>query len=494
MSSPIFKKPPEKSGGFFVFNTFFLICSECITIWQFTPYLRAIIIKQMNSIKQPPLAPGAIPILGHLIQFKKNPLKFFHKCSKEMGTIYKIKLLNKEYVVVNHPDAIRHVLVNNVKNYSRRKSYAFLQELLGDGLLTSEGEGWKKQRRLTQPVFSKEQLHGLINQMDHSIQDFFDFHWNKNGTIDLEQSLNILTLQILTQSIIYSSDKSYFNSVQFDLHDALTYMTSKRFNALKFLSELPSKKKRRGKAAIIRVKSVVKDIIESRAQSQSMKHNDLLEMLMSTKDAETGESLDKKALLDEVMTMFVAGHDTTAAALTWTIYLLQQNKNVLNVMLEELDSNWNGENITVESLSSLGYMKMVIQEAMRLLPPVWAFGRKAKEEDEIMGFEIRKGQSVNIPIYAIHRHPDFWEKPNEFYPEHFLPDAVKNRDKFAYMPFSLGQHRCIGEYFALMEIQMVLMRMYKNFQFELASNKPMEYTPLVTLKPKQSIELNLIRR
>jgi cytochrome P450 len=333
-----------------------------------------------------------------------------------------------------------------------------------------------------------------MNQMDHSIQDFFDSHWNKNGTIDLEQSLNILTLQILTQSIIYSSDKSYFNRVQFDLHDALTYMTSKRFNALKFLSKLPSKKKRRGKAAIIRVKAVVENIIESRAQPQSEKYNDLLEMLMSTRDSDTGESLDKKALLDEVMTMFVAGHDTTAAALTWTIYLLQQNKNVLNVMLAELESNWNGENITVESLSSLGYMKMVIQEAMRLLPPVWAFGRKAKEDDSIMGFEVRKGQSVNMPIYAIHRHPDFWEKPNEFYPEHFLLDAVKNRDKFAYMPFSLGQHRCIGEYFALMEIQMVLMRMYKNFQFELASNKPMEFTPLVTLKPKQSIELNLIRR
>lgn len=448
----------------------------------------------MNSIKQPSLAPEANPIVGHLIQFKKNPLDFFLRQSRVMGSLYKIRLLNKEYVVLNHPDAIRHVLVNNVKNYSRRKSYAFLQELLGDGLLTSEGESWKKQRRLTQPVFSKEQLHGLMNQMDHSIQDFFDSHWNKNGTIELEQSLNILTLQILTQSIIYSSDKSYFNSVQFDLHDALTYMTSKRFNALKFLSVLPSKKKRKGKAAIKNVKSVVENIIESRAQPKSEKYNDLLEMLMSTKDAETGESLDKKALLDEVMTMFVAGHDTTAAALTWTIYLLQQNKNVLNVMLEELDRNWNGEKITVESLSSLGYMKMVIQEAMRLLPPVWSFGRKAKEKDSIIGFEIRKGQSVNIPIYAIHRHPDFWEKPNEFYPEHFLPDAVKNRDKFAYMPFSLGQHRCIGEYFALMEIQMVLMRMYNNFQFELASDKSMEYNPLVTLKPKQGIELNLIRR
>lgn len=443
---------------------------------------------------QAPLAPKANPIFGHLFKFKKNPIEFFLNQSKAMGPLYKIKLLNKEYIVVNHPDAVRHVLVNGVKNYSRRKSYAFLQELLGDGLLTSEGEGWRKQRRLTQPIFSKEQLHGLISQMDDSILDFFETNWNNVGKIDLEKSLNVLTLQILTQSIVYSSDKSYFHKVQFDLHDALTYMTSKRFNALKILSRLPSEKKRKGKTAIANVKSVVQEIIDSRSNTTSERFNDLLEMLMTTKDAETGESLDKKALLDEVMTMFVAGHDTTAAALTWTVYLLQTNEQVLKIMLDELDNNWNGESITVESFNSLSYMKMVIQEAMRLLPPVWAFGRKAKEDDSIMGFEIRKGQSVNIPVYAIHRHPDFWEKPNEFYPEHFLPEAVKQRDKFAYLPFSLGQHRCIGEYFALMEIQMVLMRFYQKFKVELMSKDPMEFNPLVTLKPKRSIELNLNKR
>jgi len=163
----------------------------------------------------------------------------------------------------------------------------------------------------------------------------------------------------------------------------------------------------------------------------------------------------------------------------------------LNQMYEELNSQWDGKEISFQTLNALPYMKMVIQEALRLLPPVWAFGRKAKEEDSILGYELQKGQSVNIPIYAIHRHPDFWEKPNEFYPEHFLPDAVKQRDKFAYMPFSLGQHRCIGEYFAIMEIQMVLMRVYKNFNIELTSQKPLEFIPLVTLKPKHAIQLRL---
>jgi cytochrome P450 len=445
----------------------------------------------MNSSQIPPLAPGALPLFGHLFQFKRNPLTFFAAHANQMGQLYRIKLLHKEYLVVNHPDAIRHILVNNVKNYSRRKSYAFLQELLGDGLLTSEGEPWRKQRRLSQPAFSKEQLHGLITQMDVSIQDYLKENWNTNSFVDLEKSMNVLTLQILTQSILYSPTQSYFEKVQFDLHDALQYMTSSRFNALKILSKLPSKKKTKGKAAIKNVKTLVAKIISDRANPHSEKFNDLLEMLMSTKDEETGESLGQDALLDEVMTMFVAGHDTTAAALTWIIYLLNKNPKALDQMKEELNVNWDGKVVTFETLNSLPYMKMVIQEALRLLPPVWAFGRKAKEDDVILNYQIKKGNSLNIPIYAIHRHPDFWEHPNEFYPEHFLPEAVKQRDKFAYMPFSLGQHRCIGEYFAIMEIQMVLMRIYKSFNIELTAQDPMEFIPLVTLKPKHAIRLQI---
>ncbi len=445
----------------------------------------------MNLSQIPTLAPGAKPLFGHIFQFKKNPLTFFAAHASQMGHLYRIKLLHKEYVIANHPDAVRHILVNNVKKYSRRKSYAFLQELLGDGLLTSEGEPWRKQRRLSQPAFSKEQLHGLISQMDQSIQDYLKENWNTNNVIDLEKSMNVLTLQILTQSILYSPTQSYFERVQYDLHDALQYMTSSRFNALKILSKLPSRKKTKGKTAIQNVKALVSKIISDRANPHSEKFNDLLEMLMSTKDEETGESLGQEALLDEVMTMFVAGHDTTAAALTWTIYLLHNNNVSSNQMLAELNSQWDGNEISFQTLNSLPYMKMVIQEALRLRPPVWAFGRKAKEEDSIMGFKVRKGQSVNMPVYAIHRHPDFWEKPNEFYPEHFLPEAVKQRDKFAYMPFSLGQHRCIGEYFAIMEIQMVLMRIYKNFIIELSTLEPMEFIPLVTLKPKHTIQMRI---
>ncbi len=447
-----------------------------------------------NTHHFPPMVPHARGLIGHYFEFKKDPLSFLMNNSQKMGALFRFKILHKEYVVAHHPDAVRHLLVNHAKKYSRVKSYSFLQELLGQGLLTTEGEGWRKQRRLTQPIFSREQMNGLVNQMDESIIHYLKQEWNGTKSVDLEKSMNVLTLQILTQSILYSPDQRHFGQVQFDLHDALVYMTSKRFNALKFLSVLPSLKKIKGRKAIERVKRLVRQIIEERRQAVGQSNNDLLEMLMTTKDEETGEGLDDQALQDEVMTMFVAGHDTTAAALIWTIYALDQNPKIKQKMLEELDANFQGGAISGELLHQLPYMKMVIQEAMRLYPPVWAFGRKAKEDDILMGMNISAGQSINVPIYCVHRHPEFWERPLEFYPEHFLPEAIKARDKFAYMPFSLGQHRCIGEHFALIEIQMVLMRIYAAFYVKVQLDESAAFLPLVTLKPMNPISLQISPR
>lgn len=442
----------------------------------------------------PPIASHCQWGLGHYLIFKKDPLSFLNKNAQSSGPVFRFKILHKEYVVAHHPDAIRHILVNHAKNYSRVKSYSFLQELLGQGLLTTEGDVWRKQRRLTQPTFSRDQMNGLIQQMDESILHFLDNEWLGKSEVDLEQSMNVLTLQILTQSILYSPDQRHFGQVQYDLHDALVYMTSKRFSALKFLSALPSLKKAKGKAAIQRVKTLIRQIIEERRLETAQSSNDLLEMLMTTRDEETGEALDNQALQDEVMTMFVAGHDTTAAALTWIVYALDRNPIVKQKMLEELDLVFDGGKIQGEILHQMPYMKMVIQEAMRLYPPVWAFGRKSKAEDVLMGYNIKEGQSINVPIYCVHRHPEFWERPNEFYPEHFLPEAAKARDKFAYMPFSLGQHRCIGEHFALIEIQLVMMRLYHRYHIKVHADEPMQFLPLVTLKPMEAIHLQITPR
>jgi cytochrome P450 len=255
---------------------------------------------------------------------------------------------------------------------------------------------------------------------------------------------------------------------------------------VKFLTKLPSARKRRGQQAILRLKSLVKEIIQQRRKS-TVNHNDLLEMLMSAKDEESNLMLDDTALADEIMTMFVAGHETTASALLWTIYLLETNKEVRSKLLVEIDTTYQGGPITAENLTQTPYLRMVIMESMRLFPPVWSFGRKAIEPDTIMGYQIPAGASVNIPVYCVHRHPDYWEFPNKFYPEHFLPEAVKARDKFAYLPFSQGMHRCIGEHFAIMEMQMVLIRLYNRFEIQLEQKQQPTLQALVTLRSQDPI-------
>lgn len=440
-----------------------------------------------------PTAAGKQLIFGHLFSFRKNPIDFFSRHARNYKELFKFKIFSKSYIVLNHPDAVRHVLTNNVKNYSRKKSYAFLQELLGMGLLTSEGDGWRTRRRLAQPNFGREKIAALMQQMDASIIAYSKIHFQKNEILSLEDELNHLTLSILTQSILYSDNNANFEKVKSDLQDALEYLTSQRFNVFKFLTKLPSARKTKGKAAIARLKAMVAEIIHARRQSATT-HNDLLEMLMNTTDEDTKEKLDDKALADEVMTMFVAGHETTASSLLWTIYLLEQNTAVRDKMLQEMLLNYDGGEIDMNKLSNLPYMRMVILEAMRLYPPVWSFGRKAIEQDQILAYSIPKGSSVNIPVYCIHRHPDFWEHPEVFYPEHFLPDAVKERDKFAYLPFSQGMHRCIGEHFALMEMQMVLMHLYYEYEIKLLNDNDPVLHPLVTLKPKDPIFFTIKKR
>ncbi|MCX8479686.1 MAG: cytochrome P450 [Chitinophagales bacterium] len=446
-----------------------------------------------DSLHKIPTAPAAKPFVGHLFSFRKSPIDFFSAHASNFKELFQFKIFSKSYIVLNHPDAVHHVLTSNVKNYTRQKSYAFLQELLGMGLLTNEGDEWRSRRRLAQPNFGREKLASLMQQMDVAIENFTKNHFNTKSTLSLEDELNHLTLSILTQSILYSENNANFEKVKSDLQDALEYLTAQRFNVFKFMTKLPSKRKSKGKAAIARLKLLVQSIILERRKSTAA-HNDLLEMLMNTKDEENNEMLDDKALADEVMTMFVAGHETTASSLLWTIYLLEHNTAVRDKLLQELQMNYDGAAIDMTKMMQLPYMRMVIMESMRLYPPVWSFGRKAIDEDQIMGYTIPKGTSVNIPVYCIHRHPDYWKHPDAFYPEHFLPEAMKERDKFAYLPFSQGMHRCIGEHFAIMEMQMVLMRLYFQYEIHFATDKAPVLHPLVTLKPKEPIYFTIQKR
>jgi cytochrome P450 len=435
----------------------------------------------------PKEAPGKLPILGHLTLFRKDPYKFLQKNCSEMGNIFSFQLLNRNFYVLNHPDLIKHVLIVNAKNYSRKSSYHFLEEMLGQGMLTTEGELWRKRRRIAQPAFSKESLSKLVEQIEGSIIDFISkYNVDNKSIFDLDYEMNHLTLSVLTNSIIKTELNDKFNLVKENLFFALQYLTTNRFKAIKWTKNLPSITKYKGQRGIKILKSIVLEIIESR-RSSTITHTDLLAMLMASKDEETGESLTNNELLDEVMTMFVAGHDTTSVVLTWTLYLLARNPEIEEKLSAEIEANYKDEPLTIDALKLNPFLRMTIQESMRLYPPVWSFGRKAINDDYIDGYFVPKGTSCTMPALFVHRNPLFWEKPNEFYPEHFLPEKVKERDNLAYFPFSAGQHRCIGEHYAIMEIQIALIHLLKNFKVILQSQKEITPLMLITLKPKEPV-------
>lgn len=447
-----------------------------------------------NKANFPPAAPGKIPILGHLLLFRKDPYKFLQKNCLEMGPIFSFRLLNRNFYVLNHPDFIRFVLVSNAKNYSRKSSYQFLEEILGQGLLTTEGELWRKRRRLAQPAFSKDQLAKLVQQMEDSIKKFISkYTAEKKMVLDLDHEMNHLALTVLTNSIIQTELEARFYLVKENLFFSLKYLTTNRFKAIKWTKYLPGLTKYKGQKGIKILKSIILEIIESRRASVNT-HADLLAMLMASKDEETGDSLTNEELLDEVMTMFVAGHDTTSVVLTWTLYLLARHPEIEEKLLKEIQANDKGAPLTIEQLMQYPYLKMIIQESMRLYPPVWSFGRKAITDDIINGYTVPLGTSCTMPALFVHRNPTFWEKPDAFYPEHFTPEKIKERDKLAYFPFSAGQHRCIGEHYAIIEIQIALIHLLKKFKISLQTQKEVTPLLLITLKPKEAIQFYFKKR
>ena len=442
----------------------------------------------MKKIFQP-IASGKKPVLGHFLAFRKNPFAFFQKHTTEQKDLFWFDLLGRKILVLNHPEAVKHVLINKAKIYSRKPTYHFLVELLGEGLLTTEGDIWKQKRRLAQPFFTKEQMDGLFGIMEHSAKTFWD-EFQPHQTFNLEEEMNHLALVMLTDSILQAEMDFHFHDIKEHLHIALEYLTKNRFNAFKWQKKLPSKIKTKGRKSISELKKIVGQIIEHRKES-THEHHDLLAMYMSTSDAETGKTLQADEILDEVMTMFVAGHDTTSVVLTWTLVLLHQYPESLQKVRQEIDENYHGQPLNNEELKKFTYLKMCINESMRLYPPVWSYGRKSMEDDEIMGIPVPQGHNVNIPVLFLHRNPQYWERPTEFYPEHFEEEAVKQRDKLAYIPFSAGQHRCIGEYFALVEVQMALIHLIKNYDFRITLPPKIELDLLVTIKPKYPISFEL---
>lgn len=446
-------------------------------------------------MKEIPKVPVKNFIIGNIGIFARNPLAFFEDNRRNFGDIYEAQLspFITTYVFCK-PEYIKHVLIDNAKNYKKSFAYGFLRRALGNGLVTSEGDFWLRQRRIAQPAFHRDRLANLMQTMTLSINEMLG-KWETykaNGqSFDVTQEMIRLTSDIAAKSL-FSSDISDIKDKVIDCINNLNFSISNMLKTpfARFFAWLPTKNNRLFEANQKEFNEIIYDIINNRRKTTATYH-DLLQMLLEAKDEETGEGMNDLQLRDEVVTIFAAGSETSSNALAWAIYLLLHYPDKKEKLQAEIRQVVGKETPQLAHLSALPYANQVIQETLRLYPPAWIVGRAAQKDDEVDGYQIRKGTQVVMPTWVVHRHSDLWENPHAFQPERFENEQAKARQKFAHFPFGGGPRFCIGNNFAMMEMVLALVMIVQRFDFKLLNEQEVLPEPMITLRPSKPIDIKI---
>lgn len=437
--------------------------------------------------------PKGFPFIGDLMRAKRDPLQFVMDLTRNYGDVAHYRIGIYTGYLLNHPDHFKRVLQDNYHNYSKQNyNYKMIKPLLGEGLITADHAKWSKQRKLIQPIFHGKRIAGfggIITGIAHQMLKDWETKASHDLTVPISSAMMELTLRVITQSL-FSTD---IRSSGKDLRRAFTTINediSDRFKTVFVLPFwVPTRRNLRFKKALKELDDLVYHIIEERRKVKSQ-YNDLLDMLLTARERSDGYNITNRQVRDEVMTLLLAGHETTANLLTWTCYLLSRHPQVMEKVCLEFDDVLQGRDPTVEDLPALKYMKMVLQESLRMYPPVWIISRKAVQNDEIGGYEIPAGSTVTLCSYAIHRHPEFWEDPEKFRPERFSGDQSSP----AYFPFGFGPRSCIGGHFAMMEAKLILSMIFRRYHLELVNESPVKPDPLITLRPSSELNMKLVER
>lgn len=443
-----------------------------------------------ESIPQPILrAPGprGLPIVGNAPMLWQDPLGNAVRGHRDFGDVVRLEFGPYRYYLVADVDAIKHVLVDNNKNYVKSRNYQGLKLVLGDGLVTSDGEHWRRQRKLAQPAFLKRRIEAFAAPMVRLAEETAAA-WDRRAPaepVDVHDEMMKLTFRIVGRTL-FEADFGGMTDRVGPLIDTLLHFANDYAESLvRIPTWLPTRKNREFRRALAEVDRMVAELITARQRSGE-EREDLLGLLMSSTDEEG--RMSARQLRDEVLTLVMAGHETTANALSWTLYLLSLHPEVDRRLEQELDAVLSGPP-TLEDVPKLAFTERVIRESMRLLPPVWAFERDALEDDVLAGYRIEKGSTVGVATYALHRHPDHWDNPEGFDPDRFLPERSAGRARFAYLPFGGGPRLCIGMGMAMMEAVLVLATLRRRYRFELVPGHRVELDPSVTLRPRHGIRM-----
>jgi cytochrome P450 len=447
----------------------------------------------MSQNKPIPKVKGEF-LLGNLRQMKTNPFQALCDWQRDYGDLASFRLATRHFYLISHPKLIEQSLVKQsdvfVKMYDPKKPNG-LALVLGQGLVTSQGELWQRQRRLMQPVFQRSNLASLLPQIVTAGNNLLN-KWRLLGEgsqVNLADEMMRLTLEVITQTMFGTSVLDKIDRIAPALDTLLRYAAKSVMNPLRIPLCIPTEANREFNAASALLDEVIYGIIGQR-RSQAAKHNDLLDMLLNASD-DHGELMSDKQIRDEVITIFTAGHETTANLLTWTLYLLVRHPDVLAKLRQEFDALLHGEIPTAEDLQQLVYTRAVLNESMRLRPPVGIMMRKIVKDTEVDSYSLKQGRLAMFSIYNIHHHPDFWPEPEQFDPERFL--SAESR-RFSFMPFGTGERICIGNHFALLESQVLLSMIIQHFDMQLLNTDEAEIEMAVTLKPKGRLPVKLTAR
>jgi len=446
----------------------------------------------MGATTQDKLPPGPQPgsAAGSFKTYSRNPLPFLTQMAREYGDILTMRFYKFRVYYVNHPDYIEEVLVKQARKFIKGRILRANKGLFGNGLLTSEGDFWLRQRRLAQPSFHRARIAAYAETMVRFTERLIA-GWHDGETLDVHAEMMRLTLQIVAKTLFDADVDSDARQVGRAL-EAIMDFNSDFSRLLLMPAWLPTPRNIRAALAVRRLDKIIFRIINER-RAAGRDAGDLLSMLLHAQD-EDGSRMTDRQLRDEVITLFLAGHETTALALSWTWLLLAQNPRAEAKLHAELDAVLGGRTPTLEDLPKLPYTDHVITESLRLYPPAWGMARIAIEDVEIGGYRIRKGCGVSTSQWVVHRDPRWFEAPLEFRPERWEGDLAKRLPRFAYFPFGGGPRQCIGNTFALMEAALLLATIAQKFQPRLAPDHVVEPVASITLRPRHGIRVKLESR
>jgi len=451
-----------------------------------------------DDARQAPGPTGGLPYFGPILEVSKDPLAFFCNQANTHGDIVRLKFGKTVMNMVSSPELVKRILVDNAKNYVRGPGYRSLKFILGMGLVTNEGESWMRQRRLAQPAFHRDRLAEFARWMADAVEDMFT-RWGQHpdgSALDVHAEMMGVTLDIVGRALLSKRMDGRSDEIRDAMHTTVR-LAEHSASPFKLPWWVPSPGNVRFKRAKETLDTIVYRIIGERREAAKngtaeSAPKDLLAMLMAARDEDTGETMTDLQLRDEVVTMVSAGHETTANAMTWALYLLSKHPSVLRRLEDEIQTVLGTRSPRLEDLSKLTYTTAVLQEAMRLYPPVWAFEREAAEDDELGPYRVRKGELVGVFTYVLHRNPKYWPNPEGFDPNNFLTES--DRPKHAYVPFGAGPRMCIGHAFAMMEAQILLAMMVQRYRLDLQRGAKIVLDPVISLRPKHGMPMTLTRR